>query len=349
MNTVDVTIGGDRESGLYFNEGKQGKCKDHFPDVSAQPITDRDIEAEHAFPFCDECVEDRLEAGLVRIEAIRATDPLGLDDQTITEGYNEKHFDVNWRKRKRGNSPQHFRDLADNIHAFLSDADADAISWEQLVMRYTDSNAACKSLERLMPTGDMHLYPNGLYHLLCSAPDDDSWHVYAIRTAFNGGEIEDKRPTVTVTDCEFVAMTDEEADEEAAAYIESSLWALNAYFLASETGLPQEIFEALQPQCENANDAILAVVEKEPGLDRFVEAVIGADGRGHSISTYDGKEHSIANSELRKRVFTEFGMTTDSKFTEAVETLFGFLDDSEDAMARQLGNDDDDVYVYRIH
>ena len=90
--------------------------------------------------------------------------------------------------------------------------------------------------------------------------------------------------------CEYLVLTDDEADESCKEYIEYSLWAFNASFLACETGLPSEIFEALQDQCEGANDAILACIEQNEGLDAFVESAISADGRGHFLSHYDGNE-----------------------------------------------------------
>lgn len=90
---------------------------------------------------------------------------------------------------------------------------------------------------------------------------------------------------------EYLVLTDEEADEEVKEYIKETLWAFNASFLADETDMPKEIFEALQPKCEGANEAILKLVEKTCGLDEFVESAVQSDGRGHFLSTYDGEEN----------------------------------------------------------
>ena len=69
------------------------------------------------------------------------------------------------------------------------------------------------------------------------------------------------------------------------------MWAFNDEFLAEMTGLPAVIFKALQPQCENSNDAVLALVDKTCGLEDFAQTAIDADGRGHFLATYDGEEH----------------------------------------------------------
>lgn len=87
-----------------------------------------------------------------------------------------------------------------------------------------------------------------------------------------------------------IAFSDKIANESAKQYIEESLWAFNAVFLASETDMSVEIYEALQPKCEGSNDAILKLVEKTCGLQEFVESAINADGRGHFISSYDSEE-----------------------------------------------------------
>lgn len=86
---------------------------------------------------------------------------------------------------------------------------------------------------------------------------------------------------------EFLVCTDTEADEECARYIADSLWAFNPDFLEGETGIPKEVFEALQPQYENANETIERLITDMEG---FVQSAIGADGRGHFLASYDGNE-----------------------------------------------------------
>jgi len=89
---------------------------------------------------------------------------------------------------------------------------------------------------------------------------------------------------------DYLVLTDDEADERTKEYILDSVWAFNPWFLASETGIDQEVFEAIQAndRCERNNDAILRLIEDE---DSFVKSAISADGRGHFMSSYDGYEH----------------------------------------------------------
>lgn len=96
---------------------------------------------------------------------------------------------------------------------------------------------------------------------------------------------------------EYLVLTDSEADKRAAEYIEDSLWAFNSSFLSDFTGLPEEMFKAVQDKCEGANDAILQCIKQVKdqsmvdGIDLFIEQAISADGRGHFMSSYDGEEN----------------------------------------------------------
>ena len=91
----------------------------------------------------------------------------------------------------------------------------------------------------------------------------------------------------------YIVLTDEEADEMAANYITDSLWAFTPNFLSERTGLDREVFEAIQSnnKCESNNDTIYNIVQKLDDIDDFVQAAIGADGRGHFMSSYDGNEN----------------------------------------------------------
>ena len=92
---------------------------------------------------------------------------------------------------------------------------------------------------------------------------------------------------------DFLVLTDSEADEKCAEQITDLLWAFNADFLSSVTGIDSEVFEAIQAnnRCESNNDAILRLVGDN--LERLIEQAIGADGRGHFLSSYDGNENEI--------------------------------------------------------
>lgn len=80
-------------------------------------------------------------------------------------------------------------------------------------------------------------------------------------------------------------------EENATDYIKNSLWAFNASFLSSQTGIPSSAFESMQKTCEDANDGIEAIIERTSSMASFVEAAIGADGIGHFLNSYDGTAH----------------------------------------------------------
>lgn len=91
--------------------------------------------------------------------------------------------------------------------------------------------------------------------------------------------------------------TDEECNRACVSYCRDSVWAFNASFILSECELPYQLEEAIQAfqseECESANDALLALVEKccKGGIEEFTRSAISADGRGHFLSPYDGNEN----------------------------------------------------------
>ena len=89
---------------------------------------------------------------------------------------------------------------------------------------------------------------------------------------------------------EYLVLTDEEADERVKEYIEESIWAFSPWFLASHTGLDEEIIKHLQDKCEGANDVLLNALKD---INDFVNDAIGQDGRGHFMSSYDGYEEEL--------------------------------------------------------
>ena len=108
-------------------------------------------------------------------------------------------------------------------------------------------------------------------------------------------EIEDKEDgRFEIGKEEWQVYTDEEADKATQDYIKESVWAFNASSILGECGLPfsgEESLKSMQEKsCENANDFILALVEKTCGLEQFVSDAISADGRGHFLSGYDSEE-----------------------------------------------------------
>ena len=102
---------------------------------------------------------------------------------------------------------------------------------------------------------------------------------------------------------EYAIGTDDESDNAACEYIAEFVWAFRPQFLANFTGLPQEMFAALQDKCEGANDAFVKCVERtEGGMERFAICAISADGRGHFLASYNGDEIELGNGLFAYRI-----------------------------------------------
>ena len=95
---------------------------------------------------------------------------------------------------------------------------------------------------------------------------------------------------------EYLVLTEGEADQVAQEYIEDSLWAFNAGFILDTCGLDSSsnvshsLHNMQKDSCEGCNDFIYALVDRTCGIDEFVAQAIEEDGRGHFLSSYDGKE-----------------------------------------------------------
>ncbi len=99
---------------------------------------------------------------------------------------------------------------------------------------------------------------------------------------------------------EYKVLTEEEADEATAEEIKNSLWAFTPEFILHHTDFYQystdyedeaflDALRNLQERiCEGADAIIRALILD---LDKFIEDAVDADGRGHFISFYDGKEN----------------------------------------------------------
>jgi hypothetical protein len=89
--------------------------------------------------------------------------------------------------------------------------------------------------------------------------------------------------------CEYLVLTDEEADERAGEAIKESLWAFRPEFLAAHSEADQQTFELLQAtgKCESLNPTFEKLIAD---LDHFIGDAIDSDGRGHFINSYDGEE-----------------------------------------------------------
>lgn len=91
----------------------------------------------------------------------------------------------------------------------------------------------------------------------------------------------------------YLVLTDAEADEAVTERIREDLWAFNPSFLAGETGIDQDVYEAIanNGKCESNNDAIYSLVKSTCGLESLVAEAVATDGRGHFMSSYDGEEN----------------------------------------------------------
>lgn len=91
---------------------------------------------------------------------------------------------------------------------------------------------------------------------------------------------------------EWLVLKDSEAAELAREDISESLWAFNAKFLASQTGIDVEVFKAIQAndRCEDNTPAIRLLVDGTCGFESLADEAISTDGRGHFLATYDGEE-----------------------------------------------------------
>ncbi len=90
---------------------------------------------------------------------------------------------------------------------------------------------------------------------------------------------------------EYLVLTDFEADRKAKEDILDSVWAFNYDFLCCHSSAIEEMgsecFKAIQEKGERANKGILAMIDD---IDDFVTGAIDSDGRGHFLSSYNGKE-----------------------------------------------------------
>jgi hypothetical protein len=105
-------------------------------------------------------------------------------------------------------------------------------------------------------------------------------------------------PVYKTDDGEFAVADDaDQADKAAREAIEGSLWAFNADFIVRFVSVNSTDREALmigiravqEKCCEDANPLVRALVASR--MDDFVEAAIGADGRGHFLNGYHSREY----------------------------------------------------------
>ena len=100
-------------------------------------------------------------------------------------------------------------------------------------------------------------------------------------------------------DAEYLVLCDIQAHERVKEEIKESIWAFNSDFICEMCDIPvnDKVIKSLQNMqekcCEDCNSFIYALVNNSCGFDYFVEQAIIADGRGHFLASYDGKEQEI--------------------------------------------------------
>lgn len=100
-------------------------------------------------------------------------------------------------------------------------------------------------------------------------------------------DVDSTNEEFTVGGQEWIALTEDEANERVRDYIVDSLGYFNPDFLGRLTGLPEIVFEKLSEE----HEAVEAIVKATCGMDKFVTDAIREDGRGHFINTYNGEEY----------------------------------------------------------
>ena len=106
-------------------------------------------------------------------------------------------------------------------------------------------------------------------------------------------------PIVIIDGDEYaVATTEQEAFEACCENIEDSLCYFSPSFLAEQTELPVEIFEALARTDFSDNEVYKDLIERVTTIENFVQEAIDCDGMGHFLAPYDLKERMIGEYRL---------------------------------------------------
>lgn len=100
-------------------------------------------------------------------------------------------------------------------------------------------------------------------------------------------------------DAEYLVLNDIQTDERVKEEIKNCVWAFNTVFICKMCDIPEnskfiKSLQNMQEKCsEDCNDFILALINSTCGIGYFCKQAIDADGRGHFLSYYDGKEHEV--------------------------------------------------------
>lgn len=101
-------------------------------------------------------------------------------------------------------------------------------------------------------------------------------------------ELEELRKVIDSDENDIVVIHESYITEAVEDVIMESLFAFDPWFLADMTDQPEIIFRKLSELCEDANDAIFAIIESTCGFSEFCREAVDNDGFGHFLAGYDG-------------------------------------------------------------
>ena len=125
---------------------------------------------------------------------------------------------------------------------------------------------------------------------------DDNLSTQAIIETINNIANDDEGFEIRDVNAEYRFLRSDIADSKAIEYIKDLVWAFNPDFIIQHSkaldydDASRKIIEAIQAQCENGNEAMLRLIDD---FVDFADDAVAADGRGHFLSAYDGKERDL--------------------------------------------------------
>jgi hypothetical protein len=202
---------------------------------------------------------------------------LNIKEENIKEDDNQKNFFlVNERKEKRGSSPEYYYNTIIDFKKLFDQTNPKESTLYKRLKKFLELNQEEQTLKKAQnlyniiepiikdkPTVKDWLYNSNILFWLLNLSENKTT-TKNLKDAFLGKMPEDTRELETVNDGEYYIFTDEEANE---AWDES----LNNYI----------------DECMEIPDHVKEYFDREG----WKEDARG-DGRGHSLSPYNGKENS---------------------------------------------------------
>lgn len=221
-----------------------------------------------------------------RAKAIINNLDLNGEDDTITEYENE--YIINERKVKTGTTPEEYKKIIEEFKKLLNPEDIKEIT-AVLNLKYVSEktrerlyNKIKKKLEKVRITKGIKyikekcIYVENVLFYLVSETDRNKDFIKSYIEAWFNKKVKDRREIISVSDGEYLVLTDDEAEQRAYDYLtdDTYLW-----------------------EC--------AVKDKrtESSLQEWAEEVINIDGRGSLLSSYDGSEEEETINEVNYYIY----------------------------------------------